>query len=103
MKQDTRCLRFCNWEKVQLVRERLLEHGTNYVDTLDDVESSSYSNLLKEIKEIEGLCGEQSLHFFNILRIECFSCWRLRSLLTTLGTVNPVWTDSIVAEDIFCL
>ena len=32
------------------------------MDTLDDVESLSYSNLLKEIEEIEGLCGEHLLH-----------------------------------------
>ena len=53
-------------EKGQLVREWLLEYGTNYVDTLDDVESFSYSNLWKEIEEIEGLCREQLLHFFNL-------------------------------------
>ena len=54
-------------KKVQLVREGLLRNSTNYVDALDDVESLSYSNLLKEIEEIEGLCGEQLLHFFDRL------------------------------------
>ena len=53
-------------KKVQLVREGLLRNSTNYVDALDDVESLSYSNLLKEIEEIEGLCGEQLLHVFNL-------------------------------------
>ena len=51
---------------VQLVREWLLINGINYLDTLDDVESLSYSNLLKEIEEIEGLCGEHLLHVFNL-------------------------------------
>ena len=50
-------------EKVQLVREWLLINGTNYVDALDDVESLSYSNLLKEIEEIEGLCGSSCCIF----------------------------------------
>ena len=54
-------------KKVQLVREWLLINGINYLDTLDDVESLSYSNLLKEIEEIEGLCGEHLLHVFNLL------------------------------------
>ena len=53
-------------EQGQLVREWSLEYGTNYVDTLDDVESFSYSNLWKEIEEMEGLFREQLLHFFNL-------------------------------------
>ena len=53
-------------KKVQLVREWLLINGISYLDTLDDVESLSYSNLLKEIEEIEGLCGEHLLHVFNL-------------------------------------
>ena len=57
-------------EQGQLVREWSLEYGTNYVDTLDDVESLSYPSLLEEVKEIEGSCGEQLLHFFNRLRKE---------------------------------
>ena len=68
-KDETRYLDVCAsviWGKGQLVREWLLEYGTNYVDTLDDVESFSYSNLLKEIEEIEGLCGEHLLHVFNL-------------------------------------
>jgi hypothetical protein len=72
-KDETRYLDVCAFiigKKVQLVREWLLEHGTNYVDTLDDVESLSYPSLLEEIKEIEGSCGEQLLHFFNRLRKE---------------------------------
>ena len=57
-------------KKVQLVREWLLMNSTNYVDVLDDVESLSYSNLLKEIEQIEGLWGVQLLHFFDRLFIE---------------------------------
>ena len=68
-KDETRYLDVCAsviGEKGQLVREWSLEYGISYVDTLDDVGSLSYSNLWKEIEEIEGLCGEQLLHFFNL-------------------------------------
>ena len=57
-------------KKVQLVREWLHMNSTNYVDALDDVESLSYSSLLKEIEQIEDLCGEQLLHFFDRLITE---------------------------------
>ena len=68
-KDETRYLDVCAsviGEKGQLVREWSLEYGISYVDTLDDVGSLSYSNLWKEIEEIESSCGEQWLHFFNL-------------------------------------
>ena len=45
-------------------------NSATYMDALDDVESLSYSKLLKEIEQIEGLWGMHLLHFFDRLFIE---------------------------------